>query len=793
MEFPHLPDTEFPNFGNVDPYEYQNKFDYTRWGEKAKIKLCTVPWVSDGSHVVKFDTNAARDVYLDALTGCQHTLESAQRILPTGEVRLPIPANAATEYNYLVVDTPTMPTAGQPLDFAIPNVSRFCYFVETIEYASPSTTRFILTLDVWTTFINDVTISQIWLERGHLPAASITPEQYLTDPLNNSSMLLTQDFNAGELQRVKSQNNLVFNDSVYACFATNANPTGTWGSEDTMATPGFRRNVTDGVPAPYLFAMETSSLRTFLYEIDEDIPQFKSTVLGVFFIPKKLVSVGEKFTFGSVECFPLTPLHNVNLNIATLTPSLFGYPEQARPFAKLYTWPYAALEIVDDQGVSTVLKIEDTDGKISFTANVNLVFPYIQISGSLLGIGGSTPNTISFQNITTQSFRTSGRWYETLRTWDVPVYQVVQTAPRHTAYSGYYDREQQKKARDNSYASAKASNATAKDNADNSAATSRSNNLTSVTANDSIITNTKNSNLQGLEYSNNKIKADTTEDLNMAIAGYNAKSEGYAMNATMNNASAISSAVGTIEAAAMGGAIGGPAGAVGGALASLASTGANWVAGQVSNSVAMFQNDVIYDQQVTSMNAKTKNAVDFANLSTKLNNTQLTENNTVSNNAATTITNHNATLTETNASNTKTTADANADRSKDTATSAITNAINQANLSAPYTFGSLNNASSGTVRPMMLSANVLTQSDNAILQAASQFARYGYTLDQMVTFTTFNVAKFFAYWKCSDVWFDGSQCVNESITAGIIELLENGVTVWRDPNKIGKVNIYDNI
>lgn len=793
MEFPHLPDTEFPNFGNVDPYEYQNKFDYTRWGEKAKIKLCTVPWVSDGSHVVKFDTNAARDVYLDALTGCQHTLESAQRILPTGEVRLPIPANAATEYNYLVVDTPTMPTSGQPLDFATPNVSRFCYFIETIEYAAPSTTRFILTLDVWTTFINDVTISQIWLERGHLPAASITPEQYLTDPLNNSSMLLTQDFNAGELQRVKSQSNLVFNDSVYACFATNANPTGTWGSEDTMATPGFRRNVTDGVPAPYLFAMETSSLRTFLYEIDEDIPQFKSTVLGVFFIPKKLVSVGEKFTFGSVECFPLTPLHNVNLNIATLTPALFGYPEQARSFAKLYTWPYAALEIVDDQGVSTVLKIEDTDGKLSFSANVNLVFPYIQISGSLLGIGSSTPNTISFQNITTQSFRTSGRWYETLRTWDVPVYQVVQTAPRHTAYSGYYDREQQKKARDNSYASAKASNATAKANADNSAATSRSNNATTVAANNSILTTTKENNLTGVGYSNDKLNADRQQDDRVAAAGMAADLEQVAMNATLNDANAIGSAVNTLNSAAMGGAVAGPGGAIAGAVGSLAATGANWIAGSMSNSVAVTSKTQVYEASQLAINQKQTNATNFANLSTQLNNSQLTSVNNINNNTSTTITNHNATLTETNASNTKTTADDNADRSKDTATSAIINAINQANLSAPYTFGSLNNASSGTVRPMMLSVNVLTQSDNAILQTASQFARYGYTLDQMVAFTTFNVAKSFTYWKCSDVWFDGSQCVNESITAGIIELLKNGVTVWRDPNKIGKVNIYDNI
>ena len=92
----------------------------------------------------------------------------------------------------------------------------------------------------------------------------------------------------------------------------------------------------------------------------------------------------------------------------------------------------------------------------------------------------------------------------------------------------------------------------------------------------------------------------------------------------------------------------------------------------------------------------------------------------------------------------------------------------------------------------MLSCNVVTQSNNAIMQAATQFARYGYTLGMVIDFETFNLGKNYTYWQCSDVWLRGTQCVTEGVSDVIINVLKKGTTVWNDPSKIGKVDIYDN-
>ena len=61
MQFPHLSDSQFPDRPTVNVYQFQNNFDYSRWNEKTKIKLCNVIWNSDYADVVKWDTNEERD------------------------------------------------------------------------------------------------------------------------------------------------------------------------------------------------------------------------------------------------------------------------------------------------------------------------------------------------------------------------------------------------------------------------------------------------------------------------------------------------------------------------------------------------------------------------------------------------------------------------------------------------------------------------------------------------------------------------------------------------------------
>lgn len=791
--YPHLNSGKYPHIDNVDVYGYDyGDFDFSRWNKGTKIKLCAVPWDERYEHVVKFESNDARDSYFETIPGCQLELDTSCRVLPSGEIKLPVPINAAMLYNYLVVDAPVMIASNDLLDNATPAIRRFLFFVNSCEYIAPSTTKFIISLDYWATYINELVFSQMIVERGHYGMFKMPATQYLEDPINNSELLLTPDLTYGDLQQIKSTHDISLNEDTYICIATNANVKSDWGINNTKTTPGLQAPITDGVPAPYIFALEAYDFVEFLQKVDANYPQFKSTVLGVFFVPKNMVEVYNVFTFGDVSCYDLKVIHNVTQDIFKISTDDFSFDEKIEEIAKLYTYPYSALEITDEKGNASLIKIEDTNGTIKLRTNLSFVFPYIKLLGFIEDVGGSVTSAISFQNISENVFQTSGRWYTQLKSWDVPIYQVTQSSRTNASYNGYYNRQQQQTAANNAYTSATASNATANTNAHNSASTSRANNSVTVAANNTITSRTIAANTTGAGYANDKLSSDADYDALVAAAGYASDIDGVALNATMNNANALGSVVSTIGNAAMGGAAAGPAGAAGAAVVSLAATGASWITGNISNSVAATKIERLYDQAQTSAVFKTTNATNYTTNSTNLNNSTMNANNTTNNNTATTLTNNNATLATTNADNTKATANANASRARSTVESGIANSINENSLKAPYTFGSSSNNGLSTTRPLMLSCNVVTQSNNAIMQAATQFARYGYTLGMVIDFETFNLGKNYTYWQCSDVWLRGTQCVTEGVSDVIINVLKKGTTVWNDPSKIGKVDIYDN-
>ena len=52
--------------------------------------------------------------------------------------------------------------------------------------------------------------------------------------------------------------------------------------------------------------------------------------------------------------------------------------------------------------------------------------------------------------------------------------------------------------------------------------------------------------------------------------------------------------------------------------------------------------------------------------------------------------------------------------------------------------------------------------------------------------------KSFTYWKASDIWIDVRNSGRSDIADSLSRMFYNGITVWSNPEKIGKVAIYDN-
>lgn len=107
---------------------------------------------------------------------------------------------------------------------------------------------------------------------------------------------------------------------------------------------------------------------------------------------------------------------------------------------------------------------------------------------------------------------------------------------------------------------------------------------------------------------------------------------------------------------------------------------------------------------------------------------------------------------------------------------------------------STGSASADYMQTRGIQIKVKTQSDSAIRQTGDIFARYGYTLNQAwnVAKTGLCLMRNFTYWKSSDIWVDDRKSSTNLVNTIITRIFNNGVTVWNNPDKIGRVSVYDN-
>ena len=162
------------------------------------------------------------------------------------------------------------------------------------------------------------------------------------------------------------------------------------------------------------------------------------------------------------------------------------------------------------------------------------------------------------------------------------------------------------------------------------------------------------------------------------------------------------------------------------------------------------------------------------------------------------------TTTKTNVDATQSTTKANAGYSQDTGLlNAQTNlklaqdtyqmSIMNAQTSAPLTVGS----ATGDPLPDLwgqrgVEIRVKTQPLGAIASAGSEMLRYGYQLGQAWKFSGWSVMKHFSYWKASDLWLTPKSAFAELGKAAIRGIIEQGITVWRNPAEIGTVAVTEN-
>lgn len=784
--------SDFPNLDNVNVYKYDNTLDYSRFKPTARLKMCNVPWCGDYDNVVKFDDDAARDAWFDALEGEVVNLDTMFNVKPDGASKVPVPVTSAQGYNYLVVDLPRMTSDAQPLAYAAGDRKRrYYYFIQDAQQLSPNSTRLILTLDVWTTYINEMRFDYVLLERGHAPVAASSVADYLANPRDNSAFLLSDDVNTGGdpyVETARAYKNYSA-ETQRACIATYADLQGDFGTAAAPKVPAISEPDVSGILAPRVYSVAVGDIQPFLRALEANAPWMKSTVLGVFFAPSDLLTQSAPFTLWGIS---ITVLDAVQKIEPFMQPGVadFGYPAQAAGFAKLYTYPYAAIRIGDERGQTSTVRIEDLGANgIQLASAVNLVMPYISIDARLLGIAGAT-DSLAFQTIEGRTYSYGGAWGEYLKSWNLPVMQVSQSAASRAAYTTVYSRAHAKLAADNALASSLASNATAYTNVGNSAKNVTDNNAVNTEANTAVTANANDWALTGSAASNQKLKSDCDADNETSTAMTGVKNEIVSIATANNNASAIANTLGSVVT---GGITGGSADAKSAAIGGVADLAVSIPTANAAAAISQTSNSLAATLAQTNAIKKTNNAAKFTAETWRIQNNASNIATTLRNEASTKVANNNAGVMRTNAGNTKTTGDANASRAYATAIDAISAGLNQAGVAAPTQFGANANGQSSATAPRALFAQIVTQRECDIMNAASAFARYGYSLMREFSMERMQVMRHFTYWKCSEVWCSGNGNALESAQGAIKDILIRGVTVWSKPEEIGRVSIYDNL
>ena len=782
--FPHIADSEFPNVSNVDVYKYQNNIDYSRFDyTQMEITICSVPWdmgeahvgnrtISGIGNVVYFEDKKARDAWFASLddSECYRFATKLRQLHSDNIIDVPLPFDIASKYNYCYVRYSLVANDNSLLQYEHDGGLReWFWFIREVEFLSPNTTRLHLMADAWQTFIYDLDITGMMLERGHAPMAAINATDYLADPISNCELLLAPDEDFGEgTGRVRSTSSHIFNsDDTIAVFVSSADVrNGTWGSKTgtSWETPGIDANAESGYPTFYLFGVAVSNLQSFISNMQSQVPQFAQTLKGIFFISQSLFAENPaQFTFCNTTCYALDPVGNADSELWEATKSAFGYPEKYAEIAKLYTWPYAHLEVTDENGSVTILRVEETAGELLLESSLNALFPQIAVNAHLIGYGSAESQSVTFKSIDSHSFDACGKWYDTLYSWNIPLFGIVQDAGIQNDYATHYDRAHQYLAYQNAYSNQVANANTVLANA----SAQQTANTANTTIDDYAA---QRSELAATNLADDMCDSNSTQTTNTANNSIDLQ---YANAAISSASSTISSVMAAGNAMSKGDSLGTLSAVVNGVVdigATIASTnaGVNYTAANAGEQV--------------NANARANSATRRANFYKETTAENI-------NHDRRDVTN---TLIDTTAANTSGTMLANAVRDAATAQDAIDKQIAQANLNVPAEFGQISDASIAASRPLGLFVNTVTESDWAIARAGDEFLRYGYNLNRYWEFDgNWNVGDRFTYWKLSDFWVKGLN-IPDMYVDKIRFFLFGGVTVWSAPEYIGNTSIYEN-
>lgn len=162
---PPLPGDDSAAYDEPLDYDAGLDFSYELWTPDSVVTLTNVPWDANYRDLPAWSATKTPDAYIDGRTTKNVQITDVSYVKPNLPVKLPLGINQAQGFNYLRV---VNPSSTNPDETGMV----YYYFITSTEWDSPGSTRFVLQLDVWTTFGRRATVGNAYVERGHIGIAN---------------------------------------------------------------------------------------------------------------------------------------------------------------------------------------------------------------------------------------------------------------------------------------------------------------------------------------------------------------------------------------------------------------------------------------------------------------------------------------------------------------------------------------------------------------------------------------------------------------------------------------------
>lgn len=359
-------------------------FNYAVWTEGTRVSLVNVPWNNDYRDVVKFASRSALNAYITSQENADYVIEDIAYAKAGMPIRIDLPFNKVYRFNYLRASNPAQPVPGS-------DVSRdFYYFITDVRYLAPNTTEIVVQLDVFQTFIYDVTFGNCYIERGHIGIAnenafSSFGRDYLTIP---------EGLDTG------SEYQVIYKRDEYIMKTDGTDGVGTHGSDivvastvDLLADPGTveapklesaKGSYFNQIPsgASLYFWRGGNNFLAWLGSMAQ-YPWVTQGIINITMVPPITRYLGSNpfpspETIEPIELFSRTKAikYAMRTNWREHSDILGKIPERYRHLRKFFTYPYMVIEITTFTGQPIIVKPEAwNDPNATIIERANLIPP----------------------------------------------------------------------------------------------------------------------------------------------------------------------------------------------------------------------------------------------------------------------------------------------------------------------------------------------------------------------------------------------------------------------------------